>query len=327
MGGSSYDRDVGSAPVGGTFDTGTTSSDVSKRELGRVGSHDDLNPKNKIITSARKNPVIIGLDVTGSNIEFARIIYDKAPMLHGQIEQQGYLKDFDICFAAIGDANGPQPDLAPLQVCDFKYGIELDKQLKKIWLEAGGGGQRKETYELFAYYLNNFCEIPDAEEPFLFIIGDEAPYPYLTQDAVKSVLGKDIPENIESRIVFETLFQKFKGNVFFLQNAYCGQQDQKEHREAIRGEWAAYIGALNAEKIVQIYEEKSVVDVILGKIATVTKARDMDAYIQDLKNKEQTPERIHNVMMSLGGEMPYSSGQPSGLDDAIMQTAGMLMKK
>ena len=36
----------------------------------------------------------IVLDVTGSNINFARLVYDKLPMFYGEIEQKGYLNDF-----------------------------------------------------------------------------------------------------------------------------------------------------------------------------------------------------------------------------------------
>ncbi|PIN70622.1 hypothetical protein COV93_00760, partial [Candidatus Woesearchaeota archaeon CG11_big_fil_rev_8_21_14_0_20_43_8] len=119
MGGGSYSRDVGSSSSSGSFYSGGTSSSSSKRDLSSNSLHKDLDPKNKSVISTRDSPIVIALDVTGSNKEFARIVYDKAPMLHGQIEQQGYLKNFDICFTAVGDAYS---DRAPLQVADFDYG-------------------------------------------------------------------------------------------------------------------------------------------------------------------------------------------------------------
>ena len=73
MGGYSYDRDVGSGSSTGSFSTGGTSSASAKKALGRSGAHAETLPLNRIVSSNRKNPIVIGLDVTGSNIEFAGV--------------------------------------------------------------------------------------------------------------------------------------------------------------------------------------------------------------------------------------------------------------
>lgn len=309
MGGNNYDRDVGKSSSSGHFSIGGSSSSKSKKDLGRVGLHPDLNPFGKIITSLKECPVVIVLDVTGSNIEFARIFYDKAPMLHGQIEQQGYLKDFDICFIATGDANG---DYAPLQVCNFEYGIALDNQLKKLFLEGGGGGQEMETYELATYYLLKSCNMPNAKMPLCFIIGDEAPYPYLHPEIVESILGENISEPISNRSIFSDLFKKFYGNAFFIQNPYCGTESgYTTQTKSIKEKWIEAFGALNSEKIIPVYEEKSIIDIILGKIAMVARARDMNSYLDDMKGRGQSTKRIENVQKSLKDStsiVPYADG-------------------
>ena len=87
-----------------------------------------MKPNGKILKSKAKTPIIIVLDVTGSNIDFARVVYDKMPMFYGQIEQQGYLKDFEISFCAVGDA---KYDNYPLQIGSFAKGINLINGLKK----------------------------------------------------------------------------------------------------------------------------------------------------------------------------------------------------
>lgn len=298
MGGNNYDRDVGSSSSSGSFSSGGTSSSRAKSALGAGGPDPSTSPLDRIIRSDRENPIVVALDVTGSNIEFARIVYDKAPMLHGQIEQQGYLKDFDICFTAVGDAYS---DMAPLQVCDFQFGIALDEQLKKLYLEGNGGGQRMETYELAAHFFNQYCEMPNAKSPFLFMIGDEAPYPYLKPQIAKEVLGRSTGETLETKAIFAEMFKKFRGNAFFLQNPYSGNRSDTYNTGEIREEWAGYVGSANAEKIIPIHEEKSVVDVILGTIAMVSRARDMNAYIDDMQGRGQSQRRIGNVQKSLKG--------------------------
>jgi hypothetical protein len=297
MGGDTYGRGVGKASSSGSFGSGGTSSASSKKDLGSTSAHSDISPYNKEVKSEKKSPIVIALDVTGSNREFSRIVYDKAPMLHGQIEQQGYLTDFDICFTAVGDA---YCDSAPLQVCDFEYGIALDEQLKKLFLEGRGGGQGMETYELTAHFFNTSCDMPNAEQPFFFMIGDEAPYPHVEPHIAERVLGKSTGEPLETSAVFAELFRKFGGNVFFLQNPYEGNRQQTGATDAIRQKWIKYFGTANAEKIIPIHEEKSVVDVILGTIAMVSNARNLGTYTTDLATRGQSDTRIANVKSSLG---------------------------
>lgn len=298
MGGSSYSRDVGSASSSGRFSTGGTSSRSAKSALGRSRADPSTSPLNRTISSSKESPIVIILDVTGSNIEFARIVYDKSPMLFGQIEQQGYLKDFDMCFVAIGDATC---DDAPLQVCDFQSGIALDEQLKKLFLEGCGGGQRTETYELAAHFFNRCCEMPNAKTPMLFIIGDEAPYPCLEPQMAEDIMGKSTGETLETKTIFAEMFKKFKGNAFFLQNPYCGNKGDTRSTSEIRQEWINYMGSANSEKVIPIHEEKSVVDVILGIVAMISRTKKIDGYLTDMKGRGQTQKRITTVQKSLKG--------------------------
>lgn len=298
MGGSSYDRDVGSSSSSGGFYSGGTSSTLAKSALSRSSLDPSLNPFKRTVKSEKESPIVIALDVTGSNTEFARIVYDKAPMLHGQIEQQGYLKDFDICFSAVGDAYS---DSAPLQICDFDFGIGLDDKLKKIFLEGRGGGTMCESYELAAHYFVNNCEMPNAKLPFFFFIGDEAPYARADKSQLEKLIG-NVPNNrLDSTEIFSDLFKQFNGNVFFLQNAYYGNRADVSSTNGIRAKWLEYFGTENGEKIIQIHDEKSVIDVILGTIALVTRSRTMDTYTKDLAKRGQTNDRIGTVEQSLGG--------------------------
>ncbi len=310
MGGSSYDRDVGKGSSSGSFYSGGTSSSGSKKALGKTHQDSSTSAYKRTIRSEKESPIVVALDVTGSNIEFARIVYDKAPMLFGQIEQQGYLKDFDICFTGIGDSYS---DNAPLQVTDFNWGKALDGELKKLFLEGKGGGQRKETYELAAHFFANNCEMPNAKLPFMFFIGDEAPYPQLRRDIAQEQLGISLGEDLATKEVFSGLYKKFNGNVFFLQNPYCGRESHGSGDTAeIKQEWVDYVGTKNAEKIIPIHEEKSVVDVILGTIAMVSRTRDLGSYSTDLVARGQTDTRVANVKSSLSGLegalVPYAGG-------------------
>ena len=310
MGGPSYDRDVGRSSSSGSFGSGGTSSSRAKSDLGRSYTDSSTSARDRIITSEKESPIVIALDVTGSNREFSRIVYDKSPMLFGQIEQKAYLKDFDICFTAVGDA---YCDYAPLQVTDFNSGKALDDELKKLYLESGGGGGISETYELAAYFFANKCEMPKAKLPFLFFIGDESPYDKVGVDIVQKEMNISLGQDLDSKQVFSDLYKKFNDNVFYLQNPYCGGDAHgKGTTKRVKERWVNILGRENAEKIIPIHEEKSIVDVILGTIAMVSRSRNLGSYSTDLVARGQTDTRVANVKSSLsnleGALVPYAGG-------------------
>ena len=53
-------------------------------------------------------------------------------------------------FGGIGDA---QSDRVPLQVGQFESDNRMDDQLRTIFLEGNGGGQKSESYELATYFI------------------------------------------------------------------------------------------------------------------------------------------------------------------------------
>lgn len=286
MGGSSYDRDVYRSSSSSNWGASTAAS----KKMSSTVIDKALKPV-KTIKSTTKFPVIIVLDVTGSNIDFAKIIYDKLPMLYGQIEQKGYLPDFDLSICAVGDA---YTDSYPMQIGDFAKGIALDPIIEKIVLESGGGGQDMESYELMAWYMLNKAKFEPDAQPLLFFIGDESFYPSIDADLLKG-LGFDAPkEKLPSSKVFSDLFAKFNDNVFMMLNKYGG----RDFRDRITHSWEEIFPP---EHVIKIKEEKSIVDMILGIIAMLSNSRSLDSYTVDMLDRGQTTARIDNVKTSLKG--------------------------
>lgn len=292
MGGRDYDRDVYSESSSSSWGRSSSSFGVSEESREKMGSNKrmdaSLNPRDKIIRSHSKHPIIVVLDVTGSNIDFARVVYDKMPMFYGQIEQKGYLRDFDISFCAVGDIFS---DKYPIQVGDFAKGLEIDKWLEKVVLEGNGGPFGEESYETMALYLNrNFkCEV--YAEPIIFFIGDEIPYASI-KDKNFTALGLEKTEDTNSQKEFQNLRDKYDDHVFMLLNKACG----RSWYNSIIEKWRTY---LNPQHVILIEEEKSIVDLMLGIIAMVFGTRTMESYEADMREREQTEERIRNVKKSL----------------------------
>lgn len=298
MGGGYYERDdttsYSSNIANDTTTSYTTSSNVNVNFNSPVGVqsclHPNLDPKNwndcKIETFSR-SPIIFGLDVTGSMGEWVKIIYDKLPMFYGQLLLQKYLEDPAISFCAIGDH---ECSLAPLQVTPFSQGLEIDDQIKKLFLEGGGGGNSKESYELVSHFYLNHIDLKNCQFPFLFITGDEVFFEAITPDAVKKVIGSQISQDIASVSSFKDLCQKY--NVFHIRKPYGDPQKEKEMVKL----WSQAIGP---ERILDVKTPKACIDVILGAIAITSGSRNLEEYIQDMKNRGQTPERVKEVTRAL----------------------------
>lgn len=294
MGGCSYDRDVyGSSSGWGS--SGGYASSVADTVMSATMLDSSMFPLDRRIKSSTKHPIVIMLDVTGSNTNFAKIVYDKMPMFFGQIEQKGYLKDFEISVCAIGDAYS---DDYPLQIADFAKGTEIDDWLSKLVLEGCGGGQRCETYELGAYYLLNNFDFDKDSKPIVFFLGDESPYKEVSGSQVKQYINSKIKVsdfNYKTFTVFKELLDKIPDTYVFL-NPYCGKTIDKD----IIKSWTSLFENESHVINMQPENEKAIVDLMLGVIALISE-HDLEDYKIDMLDRGQTKERIESVDKTLLG--------------------------
>jgi len=175
---------------------------------------DEVKGKGRDITCDSKTPIVVAMDVTSSRGDDSKILYDKLPMFFGQLLMQGYVEETALSFAAIGDAT--DSDQAPLQICDFAQGGDLDDWLKKLWLEEGGGGSGQESYELTAFYYAHHCSLAcnkSGKKGFFFFTGDEGYYPACKMEQVHKLIGDPVECDIPAERIFELLKTKFE--VFF----------------------------------------------------------------------------------------------------------------
>jgi hypothetical protein len=215
-----------------------------------------VDPMGKTISSNSENPIVIGVDVTGSMCTWPAEIFDRLPLLYQTLSQ--YRDDVDICFAAIGDANS---DAFPLQVNDFGKGVGLEDKLKALYPEGGGGGQISESYELFAYFMLEHCNLAKAKSPFLLVYGDEKFYNEVNPAMVKHYIGDDLQAELDANNVWKKLMQKF--NVYFLQKAYGNENEPRIDAE-VNEHWSDAIGK---QKIIKLPSRERAVDIAIGLIA------------------------------------------------------------
>ncbi|MBI2449958.1 MAG: hypothetical protein HYV47_00305 [Candidatus Nealsonbacteria bacterium] len=281
-GGTYYDRDV----TDRNRRTDKGFSDVAESKMSRSKVDAAVLPRGRKLTCTAKSPVVYAFDVTGSMGDLPKIIFDKMPMMAGQLIEKGYLEDVMMSLSAVGDILSDQ---APLQVCDFALVKNLDEWLQRIWLEGQGGGQARESYEFIAYFYAKMCDIPNAETPIFLFTGDEGFRENLPAATLREYFGKG-SENTDAKSIFEELKKKFKGNVFLIHRRY-NQGDQE-----IVAQWENVLGK---ERVIKLGSDLAIADVTLGVFAIVAGKRTLEEYLQDMKTRGQDDQRIAEVRKSL----------------------------
>lgn len=121
------------------------------------------------------------------------------------------IPDPQILFMAVGDAIS---DNAPLQVGQFESTAELmDKWLTYSYLEGGGGGSGEESYELGMYFLSMHtemdCMVKRQKRGYLFMTGDENPYPTLSRHIIETVIGDSVDEDLSCEEILAELQKSY----------------------------------------------------------------------------------------------------------------------
>jgi len=171
----------------------------------QVTCHPLMNPKGVRLRECRDGAdhpqslgIVFALDVTGSMGEIPRLMATQQLPIFMKTLTDCKIQDPQLLFMAIGDAVS---DRAPLQVGQFESTAELmDQWLTWSYLEGGGGGTGQESYELGLYFLAMHsemdCMIKRQKRGYLFMTGDENPYPTLSKHVVESVIGDRLDEDL-----------------------------------------------------------------------------------------------------------------------------------
>lgn len=179
------------------------------------GLNSEMDIKNKVRESRDSDehpesyPIIIALDVTGSMGSIPeRLIKEGFPEIMKKIMESG-IEHPQVCFLGIGDH---YTDKAPLQVGQFETSDELlDKWLKLIWLEGGGGGNGGESYSLAWYFAAKKTSTDSWENRkvpgVLITIGDEPIHGSISSGAIKRIFGDEADTDAASSYLLQDASQ------------------------------------------------------------------------------------------------------------------------
>ncbi len=160
--------------------------------------------------------VVFALDVTGSMGDIPQILATRELPTFMKLLTACGIADPQLLFMAIGDATS---DKAPLQVGQFESTAELmDQWLTWSYLEGGGGGSGEESYELAFYmaaqHTDMDCMVKRRKKGYLFITGDELPYPAISRHQIGTLIGDNLDEDIRIEEAIAAAAESF--HVFFL---------------------------------------------------------------------------------------------------------------
>lgn len=219
-------------------------------------------------------PIAVLFDVTGSMGKVPRIMQTKLGQLHALLQQGGYVTDPQIMFGGIGDA---QTDRVPLQVGQFESDNRMDDQLRTIFLEGNGGGQKSESYELATYFIARHT-VSDAwqkrgRKGYLFIVGDEMNKPVLTAAHLRQVLGEPAYDDVDVRELYREVQQRW--HTYFI----LPRQSHYYDDEQVRRHWRVLLG----ERMLLLEEPAAVCELIAVTIGLMEGAIDLTDGLVDLQ--------------------------------------------
>jgi hypothetical protein len=180
--------------------------------------HPLMNPKGVRLRESRDGTdhpqslgIVFALDVTGSMGQIPRIMATQQLPVFMKTLVDCQIPDTQLLFMAVGDAIS---DDAPLQVGQFESTAELmDQWLTWSYLEGGGGGTGQESYELGLYFLAMHtemdCMVKRNKRGYLFMTGDEIPYPTLSRHVVDAVIGDRLDEDLSCEEIVAELQKTF----------------------------------------------------------------------------------------------------------------------
>lgn len=250
---STYKTTVASKPVDHIY--------TSKKMVNEL---DPLGVKIRESRDSAANPestaVIVALDVTGSmDMVLDSMAKKGLGTVIEELISRKPVTDPAIMIMAIGDA---ACDRSPLQVTQFESETVLIKQLEKLYLERGGGGNNTESYDLPWYFAAQHTSIDCFEKRnkkgYLFTVGDEQSPNGLSAAQIKRFIGDDIHQKLGARELLTMVERTY--NVFHIvveQGNYA-----LGHKDAVFSSWRELLG----QRVLPLSDHTKLAEVIVSTI-------------------------------------------------------------
>jgi hypothetical protein len=273
--------------------------------------HPKMNPLGVRVRESRdsdahpeSHAVAVLFDVTGSMRGVPRVLQKNLPRLMGLLIRKSYLDHPQILIGAVGDATC---DSAPLQLGQFESGIEIEEDLGKLFLEGGGGGQTTESYELAMYFLarhtSTDCHEKRGRRGYLFLIGDECPYPLIKRDEVATVIGDAPQTDIPIAELLAELQKRW--HVYFVLPRMTHHWNNPE----VYGAWTDLLG----QNVLRLEDPAGICELIASTIGLSEGKADLERLRADLSDEGASASVAQAVGKALAAAGEEKEDAGSGL--------------
>ena len=186
-------------------------------------------------------PVILALDVTGSMGDASMKVAQKLNEIMTDIYEDGNIKDIEFCVMGIGDL---AYDDAPIQISQFESDIRIAEQLDALYFEAGGGGNKYESYTAAWYMGVRHCDLDcwkRGKKGLIITMGDELPNPYLYKNGLVDVTGDKVQDSIETKDLIDEVKEKY--NIYHISvRDNSSSYDWNNHDGVLDKAWKDLLG-------------------------------------------------------------------------------------
>ena len=292
------------------------SARMRTRPAGQWRADPTLDPRGVTVRESRdgadhpnSTPIVVLFDVTGSMGVVPQVMQRRLAELFGLLQRKGYVQDPQIMFGAIGDAD---TDRVPLQIGQFESDNRMDDQLRTVFLEGGGGGQKSESYELAAYFVARHTAT-DAwdkrgRKGYLFIVGDEMNKRFLRATHIRRVIGDEVGEDLDTAAIYREVQQRWE--TFFIlprQTAYFDDRQVNEH-------WRSLLG----ERLLKLEDPEAVCELIALTLGLLEDTIDLGEGLADLADiGSPHGAAVGKALATVGPRLVASAGVlPAGPDVA-----------
>lgn len=260
------------------------------------GCHAMMNPKGLRVRESRDSAdhpnslgIAFALDVTGSMGDIPNLLARQELPTFMKLLNACHIADPQLLFMAVGDATS---DNAPLQIGQFETTAELmDQWLTWSYLEGGGGGSGSESYELAFYMLAQHTDLDcwnkRKKKGYLFMTGDELPYPAVSRHQIEALVGTKLDQDIPIEEVIAAASETY--HLFFL-------IPDLKRRKNCEKRWRALLG-----DHVICMESAADTCVVAAAIVGLTERvlPDLDAVVQTLQNAGISGEHTSSAIRAL----------------------------
>jgi hypothetical protein len=226
-----------------------------------------LNPYGVSIRESRdstsnpcSNAIIVGLDVTGSMGMLADVMAKKGlGTMVEEILKRKPVSDPHVMLMGIGDATC---DRSPLQATQFEADISIAKQMEKLHIEKGGGGNSFESYNLpwyfGAFHTSIDCFEKRGKKGYLFTVGDEEAPQDLTAAQIKRILGDDVQAHLTNEQLLMAVQRMY--NVFHI--VVEEGSHARGHLTEVLASWDKVLG----QRVIRLSDHTKLAEVVVSAI-------------------------------------------------------------